>query len=217
MMPESRLLQLIAQKEVDKEEIAGRVIKEPEFLSEVFDGLNAKQARIKYGCDKVLRIISEKKPALLYPKIDFFIDLLDSDNTFFKWGTIYIIANLAAVDSENKLEKIFDKYFAPLPGPVLITAANVIGGAAKIALAKPELTEKIAKELLKVEMAEYRTTECRNIALGHTINSFDQFFHQIDDKEPVIKLIQRQLKNTRNATSKKAEIFLKKHKIGPLR
>ena len=121
-----------------------------------------------------------------------------------------VVTALAAVDSENKFEAIFDQYFAPIPGPVLIPAANVIGGAAKIALAKPELSDKIAGELLKVEKARYQTAECRNVALGYTIKSFDQFFDQITDKEPVIKLIKKQLKNTRNATRKKAEKFLKK-------
>ncbi|MFQ5677760.1 MAG: hypothetical protein ACE5G1_17860, partial [bacterium] len=38
-------------------------------------------------------------------------------------------------------------------GPVLVTAANIIQGAAKIAKAKPELTPRITRELLKVEKA----------------------------------------------------------------
>ena len=212
-MPKSKLLQQIGQKEADKEEIADNIIKKPGLLSEVLEGLSADKADIKYGCAKILRIISEKEPEALYPQIDFFIDLLDSDNTFLRWGAIHIIANLSAVDSEGKFDKIFDKYFAPIPGPVLITAANVIGGAAKIALAKPKLTEKITKELLKVEKAEYQTTECRNIALGHAIKSFDQFFDQIEDKEPVIELVKKQTENTRSGTGKKAEKFLKRHRI----
>ncbi len=212
-MPESKLLQEIAQKETNKEEIRDRVIEKPRLLSEIIEGLSSDNARVKYGCAKILRMISEKEPEILYSRFDFFASLIDSDNTFLKWGAIHILANLAAVDSENKFEKIFDKYFAPIPGPVLITAANVIGGTAKIALAKPKFTEKIAKELLKVETATYQTTECSNIALGHTIESFDRFFDQIKDKEPVVALIKKQLRNTRNATRKKAERFLRKHEI----
>lgn len=52
--------------------------------------------------------------------------------------------------NEDKFEKILDRYLAPIPGPVLIMATNVIGGAAKIALAKPALAERITGELLKV-------------------------------------------------------------------
>lgn len=212
-MPGSKLLRQIAKKEADKSRIAGRVIKNPELLSELLEGLSADKARIKYGCAKILRIISEKKPEILYPRFKFFIKLLDSDNNFLKWDAILVIANLAAVDSKNRFEKIFKRYFSPISGPVMITAANVIGGAAKISLAKPELTGRITKELLKVEKARYQTTECRNVALGHTINSFDQFFDKIRDKKPVASLIKKQLKNTRPGTRKKAEKFIKKHKI----
>lgn len=212
-MPKSQIIQQIGEKEADVSAIADQVIKKPELLSELIEGLGADKARIKYGCEKVLRCISEKKPEVLYPKFDFFVGLLDSDNNFLKWGAIITIANLTAVDSENKFEKIFDKYFAPIPGPELIPAGNVIGGAAKIALAKPQLADRITKEILKVEKAKYQTTECRNVALGHAINSFAQFFDQIEDKEPVIKLIKKQLNNTRNTTRKKADAFLKKYEI----
>lgn len=126
--PESKILRQISQKEADKEKIAEKIIKNPDLLSEVFEGVKAEKTSIKYGSGKILRITSVKKPELLYPKIDFFIKLLDSGNIFLKWGAIHIIANLAAVDSKNKFEEIFEKYFAPIPGPVLITAANVIAG-----------------------------------------------------------------------------------------
>lgn len=209
-MPTSYLLQEVSQKETNKEEIVDRVIRNLELLPEIIEGLSTNKARIKYGCAKILRLLSEKRPEILYPRFDFFADLLDSDNNFLKWDAIHVLGNLTAVDSENRFEKVYDRYFAPIPGPVLITATNVISGAAKIALAKPALTERITKEILKVENARYQTDECRNVALGQAINSFDRFFEQIEDEEPVVALVQRQLKNTRNATRKKAEKFMKK-------
>ncbi|MFQ5652513.1 MAG: hypothetical protein ACE5IY_21485, partial [bacterium] len=132
-MSESRVIQEIAQKEIDQEDIADEVIKQPELLSDVMTGLGSHSANIKFGCAKVLRLISEKEPALLYPEMDFFIGHLDNENNIFKWTAICILANLSAVDSQNRIEEIFDKYFMPITGPVLITASNIIAGAAKIA------------------------------------------------------------------------------------
>ncbi|MCI0691837.1 hypothetical protein L0337_07495 [candidate division KSB1 bacterium] len=63
---------------------------------------------------------------------------------------------------------------------------------------------------MQVEKAKYQNAECRNIALGHVIKSVEQFFGQIKDKEPMLKLIRKQLKNSRNATRKVAEKFVKK-------
>ncbi len=212
-MTKSDLFQIFANKDFDQEEVVNQIIKKPKLILDLIAGLNNGQAAIKYGCAKILRRISEQNPDLLYPQMDFFLDQLDSENNIFKWNATFIIANLSSVDRDGKFEKVFDKYFAPIPGPVLITAANTIGSAAKIALAKPELTDKISHEILKVENAKYQTDECRNIALGHAIKSFEQFFDQISAKKPVINLVKKQLRNSRNATKKKAEKFLKKYKI----
>jgi hypothetical protein len=205
------LLDQISLKNSDKENIAAEIISEPELLCELFEGLKHKKAVVKHGCDKVLLIISETAPAILYPYFDFFSNQLACENNFLKWSAIQIIAGLTSVDAENKFEEIFDKYFSSVPGPVMITAGNIINGASKIALSKPYLTERITKEILKVEKGKYQTAECRNIAIGHAIKSFGRFFNQVEDKETVLKFIKRQTNNTRNATKKKAEEFLKKY------
>ena len=57
-MTNSKLLQEISNRDSDKERIVARAIPEPQLLSEIFEGLNARKASTKYGCDKVLRIIS---------------------------------------------------------------------------------------------------------------------------------------------------------------
>ncbi len=212
-METSELLQQIADKESGKYKLADKVISKPEFLPDVFAGLNNNKARIRYGCLKILRIISEKDPGIIYPMFDDFVNLLKNEYTVIRWGAILILANLAAVDSKNRFEKIFDIYFAPIKGPVMITAANIIGGAAVIASAKNLLAERISAELLRVEKAEYKTAECRNIALGHVIKSYESIFDLIKDREPVIRLIKEQLNNTRGSTRKKAEKFIKKFKI----
>ena len=65
------------------------------------------------------------------------------------------VANLTTIDTEKKFEALFRKYYAPIPGPKMVTAANIIGSSARIALAKPELTERITREILKVEKGKY--------------------------------------------------------------
>ena len=204
------LLGKIARKGSDKEAIAEEITDRPESIVEVIEGLNSKKASIRYGCGKVLRIISKQHPEALYPHIDTFIKLLDSENNIMKWEGIQVIGNLACVDKGKKIDAILPRYLKPIQGPVMITAANVIGGAARIAAAKPYLAERIAKAMLKVEHAEYATAECRNVALGHALDAFELFFDKIKNKQPVIDLVTKQLDNTRSGTRKKAEKLLKK-------
>jgi hypothetical protein len=210
-MDNAGLLERIAQRDCDIDQVARSVIANPEMLPQLFRGLQARPARIRFGCEKVLRSISEREPAVLYPWFDSFVRLLDSENNILKWGAIITIANLAAVDSRNQFDRIAGKYFAPVRGPALIAAANIIGNAYKIALAKPHLAERIAREVLKVERARYRTPECRNVACGHAIDSLDKFYDLLRARKRVREFVTRQLSSTRAPVRRKAERFLKRH------
>lgn len=123
-----------------------------------------------------------------------------------------IIANLTKVDAESRFDRIFAKFYGNLADEVMITAAHVVDGSAKIAKAKPNLSGRITGELLNVEKAS-RNQECKNILLGKATLAFDRYFNQISDtdKDKVISFVKRQLNNTRVATKKKAEKFLSKH------
>ena len=203
----------VIKPDADIEKLVERVVSRPELLQEAFNGLGADTARVKYGCLKLLRLVSERKPSILYAEIGRFFQLLDSENNIFKWGAIIIIGNLAAVDTEGKIDEVLDRYLQPISGHIMITAANVIGGAGKIAVAKPHLADRIARALLKVESATYQTGECRNVAVGHAVESFDLFFEHLKHPRPVVEFVKRQLNNRRNAVKKKAVRFLKKHEL----
>lgn len=217
-MVEMDISKELGKKGADAAKIAGYVIKQPECIGELVEGLKAPKGTLRYGYEKVLRLVSEKRPELVYPYFNVYAEMLNNANSFLKWGAILTIANLACVDSQKKFDRIFRKYYSPVIGPVMVTAANIIGGSAKIALARPELTGRITNEILKVEKAKFEihgspSPECRNVVLGHAIDVFDQFFEQINDKAAVAKFVKRQLKNTRKSVAKKAEKFLKKHAV----
>jgi len=201
------------KKEVEAEDIAKNTIKDPSLLNGIFKGVSSTNARIKYGCAKILRIVSEEEPEKLYPRVDFFIELLDSNKRILKWNALYIIANLAKVDVENRFDDIFDKYYSLLDAEYMVTVANVVGNSGKIAKAKPHLSQKITNDLLKIEnltLESHLTQECKNIIIGHTISALEMYFDQIENEDKVISFVKRQLNNTRNATKIKATNFLAK-------
>ncbi len=209
------LLGKLGKKEIKAEDVAKNVIKDPSLLPEIFNGVSSANALIRYGCAKILRIVSEENPEKLYPRMDLFIEQLNSDKRILKWNALYIIANLARVDVEDKFDDIFDKYYGLLDAEYMITVANVVSNSGKIAKAKPHLTKKITRELLKTEnltIKSHLTQECKNIIIGHAISALDMYFDQIENKNEVISFVKRQLNNTRNATKIKAEKFLEKIK-----
>ena len=189
--------------------LARTAASKPRLLPEILDGLNADKPRVKYGCAKTLRLLSEQHPDLLYPHFDFFVRLLDHENRILQWDAALVLSHLARVDSEDKFATVFSRYFAPIPGPVMISAATVIGGAARIARAKPHLADRIAAEVLKVGKARYQTAECRNVAIGHAILALGDLLPLLRRPAPVVQFVRRQTRNSRPATRKKAEQFLK--------
>ncbi|MBN2015294.1 hypothetical protein JW766_00485 [Candidatus Dojkabacteria bacterium] len=203
--------QLLEGKKPDT--LVQKVISSKMLLSEVMEGVTFNKARVKFGCAKILRIISDKNPKLLYPHWNFFVDLLDSENKILKWNAIYIIANLSSVDNDNRFEKIFKKYSNFMQDKTMITTANTIGGLEKIVQAKPELTDKITKLLLETENGKWETSECKNIILGDAIIAFDGFFEQISEsnKKKVLNFVKKRIKNRRNSTKTKAQKFLMKY------
>jgi len=199
-------------KKQGPEHIAEKVIENPDLLEELFVGISSTSSRIKFGSAKTLRILSKKNPQRLYPQIDFFVSLLDSKNTILKWNAIDVIANLSAVDTQNKFNRLFEKFYSCLYEGNLITAAHVVDSSGKIALSKPELQSKITEKLLKMEEVPLPTSECRNIVIGKAINAFGFYYDKLEDRDRdrVVSFVKRQLNNPRNATKTKAMRFLKK-------
>jgi hypothetical protein len=172
--------------------------------------LQSDSAEVKYCCAKNLIAIAKEDPARIYPDIDTFVKLLDGDNNVLKWTAIQVIGNLARVDKESKVDRLIGKLAGFLNARKLITANNATMALAGIAIAKPQYQKRITEELLKVENYDYDTDECRNIAMGKVIEAIGSYSSQLKDKKAVIGFAQRQTKNTRNATRKKAEQLLKK-------
>ena len=70
-MKEDNILSAFEKKETKVEDIAEKVMKNPNLLPEFFVRISSTNPRIKFGSAKVLRIISERKPEMLYSKLDF--------------------------------------------------------------------------------------------------------------------------------------------------
>lgn len=203
----------LGKKETEAADIAYKVVKNPDLLPELLNGISSATARTRFASAKILRMISDKNPEILYPSMDFFVNLLDSENNILKWNAMDIIANLTVIDSENKFNRLSKRFYGFLYDGSLITAGHVVDNSGKIALAKPELQDEITKELLKVEKIPLPTEECRNILIGKTIKAFDAYYGEVKDKrrkDKMVSFVKSKLDNPRKATKSKAQKFLRK-------
>ncbi|CAB5099307.1 hypothetical protein D3OALGB2SA_1722 [Olavius algarvensis associated proteobacterium Delta 3] len=217
-MEKSNLYKEIEKKNANKDQVVEIVLEQPDLIPELLAGLTEEKLSLKFGCEKILRLISEQNPELLYPYFDEIAALLDSDNKIMRWGAIITISNLTVTDDQKKFEKIFKKYYSAISGPDMIMAANIFKNAEKISNAKPQLTEKIAKEILRVESASFEKRgrpdpECNHVAYGHAIDALSALYGTIKGKKAVVRFVKKQGDSPRNSTARKAEEFEKKFGI----
>ena len=202
-------------KTLTKEQLADKVKENFNLLPNIVNGMNSPKATIRYGCGKILMDLSEEYPEKIYPHWDSFVNLLDSKYRILTWQAMAIIANLTKVDTKNKFDTIFEKYYDFINNDYMVTVANVVGHSSKIALAKPHLIQRITSEMLKVEdlsITPNLTEECKRVIAEKTIKSFDTFFDKVEQKEKVISFVEKHRNSSRKTLKVEAEKFLEKHK-----
>jgi len=207
------LLQKLSSKEITKAQFLKKVEGDLGLVPALLEGTSSSKATVRYCCGRVLVDLSEKCPDSLYPYMDQFIELLDSNHRILTWNAMEAIANLTFVDINRKFDDIFEKYYGFLGSDYMVTVANVVAHSAKIALAKPYLAQKITTELLKVQdlkVTPHLTQECKLVIAEQAIKTFDRLFDKIEDREPIIAFAQKHLNSSRISLKKEALNFLKK-------
>jgi hypothetical protein len=209
----TELIEKLANRSMTAGELFQTVEKDWTLLPQLLQGVSLSKAAIRYGCSRVLMDLSEAHPTKLYPFLDPIIDLLDSKYRIITWNALTMIANLARVDAEKKVDAVFDKYYSFLNNEYMVTVANVVAGSGKIALAKPYLVDKITNELLKVDnvsLTPHLTEECKRVIAEKTIETFDVFFDKITQKSRVISFATKHTSSSRKTLRVTAKNFLKK-------
>ena len=171
--------------------------------------LEIKDDTIRYNSHKVLLIVSQNQPEVLYLHWDFFVELLKRKNNFHKVIGIQILANLAKVDINNKFQEIFDVYHNLIDAKSVMTASHLAANLGKIAKVKPDLRKKITEVLLNIDQTHHESGR-KDLIKAYVIESFREYFEDIKNKEEVIKFIKNQLKSNSPKTRKIAENFIDK-------
>lgn len=201
------MLSEMHEKDADIEAIAGKALMDEALLLELLDGLKSSKETFRYNCFKVLITISEKHAGLLYPKWDYFVGLLDSDNSYRKMSAIQLIANLARVDKESRFEKILEKYYSLIDDKSVIVAIYAASTSGKIVNAKPNLESQITDKLLEIDKTHHPEGRKSLIKAG-AIEAFDQYFEEAVNKDGIIEFAREQQNSGSPKTRKLAREFL---------
>jgi hypothetical protein len=171
----------------------------------------------RFAAGKALVATARQDPARVYPHLATFVPLLAGASKVVRWNALQVLAALAPADTGRQLDAHLDTYLAFITGGNLISAANAIQGAGLIAQARPDLVDRIIPAILAVESATYETAECRNVAIGHALDTFTaldaaavarepgEFSARVLTRADVVAFILRQHTNARPAVARHAQ------------
>jgi hypothetical protein len=185
------------------------VLKGEKKLSEVYDALTAKKEAIRYPNAIAIQTLGEEIPEKIYPKFDYFVELINSDNAFHRSIGLNVIADLTKVDTEMKFEKIFEKYFDLLDDKSVMVARQLTMVSGKIMEHKQNLREKIVNKLLNIDKTHHDPNRSALI-WGDIVEAFSMNFEELKDKKKILEFVKKQLKSASPTTVKKAKAFLEK-------
>lgn len=171
--------------------IADLASKDDATLKAVFQAASSADKRVKNAAAKVLQLMSAESPVRLYPRFDFFAGLLEGKDNILKWIATDVVGNLAAVDTEDKVDdRLLARFVRLLADQVMITSAHSVENLGKIALHKPQLRQPITAALLKADSVR-RHPECHNILAGKRIGAMARYVHLVADNAPICGLRKR--------------------------
>jgi hypothetical protein len=196
-------------KNINIKAVAKKALKDDKLLAELLDNLWSKNETIRYNSHKVLCLISQEHPRILYPQWDYFTQFLKSDNTYHKLSAIHILANLIKADTKGKFEKMFDRFYRLLDDKSFITAAYLAGASGKIARAKPKLQAKITNRLLSIDETHHQQ-ERKDLVKASIIEAFEEYFDQTRNKKRILEFVEKQLNCESPKTRKIAKEFMKR-------
>lgn len=123
-------------------------------IAEAVESLFDKNNRTAYKALQALREESDASDRV-YPYMDQFSGMLDSENSYIRTRGLTLIACNAKWDKDYKIDEIIDKYLAHVTDPKPVTARQCIKLLPMLAMHKPELKDNIISSLYKADVSAY--------------------------------------------------------------
>lgn len=200
---------------MDEQGLCEQAIRDPAVLESLLNDLlpGNKDKDKRFKSFNTLLLISESRPDLLYEQWGFLAALLRSGNTNARYNSLFLLANLAAVDEKSLFDGILDDYFDLLKDEKTSVAAHIAGNAGKIARAKPGLRPKITGRLLGIGGDGFDHKRHALIA-GYAIESLTEYFAESaeGDKALIIEFVRSWLRCESPKTQKIAKKFIDAHR-----
>ncbi len=152
MITAEKLLSIVEEDLPDFEKLIDQ-----EDISQLIDNLNSKDDKLRYRSFLLLQSRSKYKDDV-YPFWDIFLEKLQSSNSYQRSIGLMMLADNVRWDNDNKIDRAIDDYLMLLTDEKPITVRQCIQALPKIISHKSHLNNKIAAELMSIDLSGIRET-----------------------------------------------------------
>lgn len=187
-----------------------RALTDKGAMAGLIEGLASKNLETKQRSFLSLQKLADSNPQRLYKDHwDSIAAMLDDPGVDAKYIAIYLLAGMAAADTDDRFDDIFYKYFSLLDDNTLIAPMHVALNAAAVYKAKPELRDDIVKLLVSIDRTHH-TPSRKALIAAYAIESLDKIFDDVEDKAAVLEFVRGYVKAPSPKARTMAKAFLKK-------
>lgn len=199
---------VLDKKDADINSIIKQIHSDKTLINQLLNGILSKNDVIRFNSFEALKKLSAEYPTVLYENWDYFKEMLLGKNNYHKMIAVYILANLTAIDADDKFSEIYNDYFALLGGTRAMISSHVALNSAIIYKNKVKFQEKILDKLLNIEdIHEGKQIE---MIKAYVIMALEEVYPDLDEKDRVEEFVKKQLDSPSPKTRKKADEFLNK-------
>jgi hypothetical protein len=205
---------ILTQKEpADLYETVEPVLKDAGLRDHLVQGSFAKNETYRYNCVRVLYRAIAQEPRLFYQYWDQFEKMIDSPNGFHRSIAAQAIAHLASVDTDCRLDRIFNHYLKLLDDPKVMVTHYFLDTIGFVYHARPDLQNRIITSLLTIDQTKHLPGR-KDLLEADIVVVFDQLFDTLSEtsKKKVSAFVEQQLESSSPKTRKAAKEFGKKHR-----
>lgn len=206
------LSQLISNPDFDLEEFVRLAIDDGQLRDEiVHQMLTHRHIMVYYHCGEVVAKASQDRPDLFDPYWDAIVPLLKHKNSYHRDFALTILANLTAVDSQDRFLGIFDDYFEHLNDKKFMTAIICVQSSQKIIQHKPALRDRIIALLLDIDQRCAYPEKQKALMKSDVLEILDAVYQEANQKTEIDGFIKAQLNSLSPKTKKNAKELIRKY------
>jgi hypothetical protein len=211
----NELLQKIADPNVNVAEFVQLISDDEPLRAEIVSQmLSNKAIMVYYHCYYIVDQASAIQPQLFYRYWNDFAALLHHPNSYHRDIGLTIIANLSAVDTEQRFPGILDEYLSHINDPKFMTALCMVRNTKKIIRYQPNIQKLIIDFLSSANKRCSYPDKQKALLNADIIEVFDEVYEMTPDKKPIETFVRNEINSISPKTRGKAKEFMKKYATG---